>query len=103
MYLTYEFRNFRIREDMVDAIQGYIRHGWHPGDFLSAVIGNDLKEAVTRADDDNLRNLPAFVAYFYNEAPAACWGSPEKQREWLARPEFAGPPVEQGKFRGGKV
>lgn len=79
----YRFREFSIRPDMMGAIHRYIHHGLNPGHFLSAVIDNDLAEAVGRADDQNLRNLPAFVGYFYNEAPAACWGSKEKRIEWV--------------------
>lgn len=82
--MVYTFRHFHIREDMMDVIQRYIEHGIAPGHFLSAVLDNDLREAVGRADDENLANLPAFVGYFYNEAPSQCWGSPEKRRAWLA-------------------
>ena len=80
---TYEFRGFVIRPDMMEAIRDYIDKGWGPGGFLSAVICNDLREAVGRADDDNLANLPAFVAYFYNDAPSACWGNREKFEAYI--------------------
>jgi hypothetical protein len=40
-------------------------------------------ERVGRADDQNIKVLPAFVAYFYNEAPSQCWGSKEKMESWL--------------------
>lgn len=80
---SYFFRDFRIRPDMIDAILRYIDDRIEPGGFLTAVICNDLREAVGRADDGNLANLPAFVAYFYNEAPSNCWGSKEKMDAWL--------------------
>jgi hypothetical protein len=53
------------------------------GGFLEAVISNDLKEAVRRADDENMRNLPAYVAWLCNEAPESCWGSPENYKKWV--------------------
>jgi len=53
------------------------------GDFLTAVLHNNLTEAVARADDENIKNLPAFVGYLYNEAPSLCWGSKERVAEWL--------------------
>lgn len=81
----YRFRQWAIPDRMMGAIQRYIDRGINPGDFLTAVIDNNLKEAVSRADDENLENLPAFVAYFYNEAPGGCWGSPENRRAWLRR------------------
>jgi hypothetical protein len=80
---TYFFRDFRIRPDMLDAIQRYIDDRIPPGPFLTAVICNDLREAVWRADDDNLAHLPAFIGYLYNEAPACCWGSKEIMDRWL--------------------
>lgn len=77
------FREFHIPDRMMGGITRWIENGIQPGDFLWAVITNDLKDAVGRADDENLRNLPAYVSYFYNEAPAACWGSPEKAAAWI--------------------
>ena len=83
----YTYRQFYIPERMMGGILRYIEHRIEPGDFLAAVIRNDLKDACGRADDENLQNLPAFVAYFYNEAPSPCWGSPENMAEWLAGPQ----------------
>ena len=80
----YTWLNFSIPERMGDAILRYVREHIQPGDFLSAVICNDLKEACGRADDENLQNLPAYVAWFYNCAPIQCWGSYEQMKEWLA-------------------
>ncbi len=79
---VYTFRDFYIPAYMMGGIQRYINNGIPPGDFLTAVICNDLMEAVARADDTNIRNLPAYVAYFYNEAPSLCWGSKEKFDKW---------------------
>jgi hypothetical protein len=86
----YMFRDFYIRPDMLAAIRRYIDDRIPPGDFLTAVICNDLREATGRADDGNLLNLPAFVAYFYNEAPAACWGNAQKMEAWLERDDGSG-------------
>ena len=72
-----------VPPEMLAAIKRYIHGRVIPGDFLQAVICNDLTGAVGRADDDNLANLPAFVGYFYNEAPSRCWGSKEKMEAWL--------------------
>jgi len=81
----YSFRNFYIPERMMDGIRLYIDRGIEPGSFLTAIICNDLREAVGRADDENIGNIPAFVSYFYNEAPSPCWGSPERMDAWVAR------------------
>ena len=74
---------YQIPETMMGGIRRYIDFGIAPGGFLYAVICNDLKEAVGCADSENLANLPAFVFYFYNDAPSKCWGSPEKAKVWM--------------------
>ncbi len=79
----YEFRGFTIPARMLDAVNRYIQDGDPPGDFLTAVITNDLREAIARADDHNQINLPAYVAFLHNEAPSQCWGSPEKMKTWM--------------------
>ena len=86
MTIAYTFRGeFYIYDHMMLSIRKYIENRSQCGDFLSAVICNDLKKAVSFADETNLRNLPAYVGYFYNEAPSACWGSPKKMKEWLKK------------------
>lgn len=54
------------------------------GHFATAILSNDLREAVGRADTDHLRALPAIVAYVYNRLPIGCWGSPEAMDRWLS-------------------
>lgn len=79
----YSFQEFYIPDRMMPGIRRYIEEKIPPGDFLTAVIQNDLSEACGRADDENMRNLPAYAAYFYNNAPMSCWGSKEKMKAWL--------------------
>ena len=86
---AYTFRGFCIPERMMGGLTRYVEHGLQPGDFLTAVITNDLKEAVARADDENIKNLPAYVGWLYNEAPAACWGSREAMDAWIAQERAA--------------
>lgn len=81
--MAYEFNGFKIPERMMGGLRRYIDHGIVPGDFLCAVIENDLSEAVGRADSENMRNLPAYVGYLYNEAPRACWDSKEALVAWV--------------------
>lgn len=81
--MTYQFRGFEIPDYMMDGLDNYINHKIPPGHFLTAVLCNDLWEAVSRADDENVKNLPAYIGYLYNEAPSGCWGSFEKFEAWL--------------------
>ena len=83
--MTYKFHQYYISERMMDSIERYTTFHIRPEGFLQAVICNDLKEAIGRADDENMANLPAYIAYFYNDAPASCWGSKENMKLWLAQ------------------
>jgi len=80
---TFTFFGMTIPEHMHGPVRDYIEHGAPPGNFLEAILENNLTEAVGRADTENMRNIPALVAYLYNEAPAPCWGSPENVGAWL--------------------
>lgn len=79
----YCFQEFYIPERMMPSIKRYVEEGVKPGDFLTAVIENDLSEACGRADDENMRNLPAYAAYFYSETPGMCWGSEKAMTLWI--------------------
>ena len=79
----YTFRTFYIPERMLPGLQRYIEEHIPPGDFLREVICNNLRGAIDRADDENLENLPAYVAFLYNQASARCWGSKEKYEAWI--------------------
>ena len=81
----YTFRDWSIPDYMRGGIERYINDHIRPGSFLTAIISNDLKEAIFCADDFNLNNLPAYVAYFYNETDSRCWGSKEKMEAWIEK------------------
>lgn len=72
-----------LPEHMHDAMTNYLKHKIAPGSFLTAVLCNNLKDAVGRADHINLQYLPNIVSYCYNEIPSEAWGSPEKFDAWL--------------------
>lgn len=65
------------------AVERWVEHGGiDPDDFLHAVVTNNLKMAVLRADDQNIKLLPEWVEWFRWEAPAQCHGSVEEVRAW---------------------
>jgi len=72
-----------IPEHMHDAICLYYEQGVEPGDFLSAVINNDLKNAVGRADHINLPCLHHFVRWFYWNPPSGTWGYPGAVEDYI--------------------
>lgn len=65
-------------------MQRYIDQRAPAGSFGTAVLSNNLREACATADDFNRHALFEIVSWLYNEAPSACWGSPEKVQQWLA-------------------
>jgi hypothetical protein len=83
----YTFHGVSIPDYMAGGLERWIEHGIPPGDFLWAVLTNDLREAIGRADDTNIHALPAYVAYLYNAAPSQCWGSQERCIAWAKQHE----------------
>jgi hypothetical protein len=70
-----------------EGLARYIEERLPGGHFLTAVLSNDLREAVNRADQDNLAALGSIVQWLFWHAPSKCWGNPENVRDWLAREE----------------
>jgi hypothetical protein len=68
---------------VVDAIKRYVDSRLPPGGFVTAVLANDLRESLVRADHINRHYIREIVTYCWNEIPASCWGSYEKVDMWL--------------------
>ena len=73
----------RLPPHLQGGVRRYIEKGIPPGDFLTAVITNDLFLAIGHADDTSLAALRDIVRFFYNEVPSKCWGTPEKMKTWI--------------------
>lgn len=69
---------------MHGSIIRYVEDGIRPGDFLTAIICNDLTAAVGGADDMNKKRLANYVTWFVWYAPASCWGSKEAYEAWVS-------------------
>jgi LPS sulfotransferase NodH len=61
----------------------YLCEGIRPGDFLYAVLSNDLKSAVLKADHINKDKLADYVGFLYMSAEHRAWWSEEKVEAWL--------------------
>ena len=73
---------FPVATSIVEALQRYINYGIMPGDFLTAVLENNLSESVGRADLANGRNLRNIVCYIREHVPSNAWGSPKIVMEY---------------------
>jgi hypothetical protein len=80
-----------LPEHIREGVRLYIEDHIPPGDFLTAVIQNNLTQSFARADHINsermfdiVRRMFDIVRFFYTEAPSQCWGSKEQMDEWLA-------------------
>jgi hypothetical protein len=75
----------RMKASTKAGIDRYAATGCPVGGFLTAVLSNDLKNAVMRADDENSADLFEIVRYCYWEITSPCWGSPEIVRAWIQK------------------
>ncbi len=81
---AFTFRGMTIPPRMMGSLHAYVDHGHRTGGFLYAVLTNDLRRACETADDENMRIIPAYVAWLYTSAPSPCWGDPERVDAWIA-------------------
>ncbi len=65
----------------------YFSDGILPGGFLQAVLCNDLRAAVGRADPYSTAALGILVMFLVEHAPARAWGSREKVLAWTTTPD----------------
>ena len=85
--LKKEMKDFSMQGKQVPGhlqfgIINYIANGQIPGDFLTAVICNDLGKALAHADKTSMEGLPAVYGFFYNRAPSVCFGSEKNMENW---------------------
>tara|TARA_R110000824_G_scaffold167181_9_gene343998 strand:+ start:652 stop:963 length:312 start_codon:yes stop_codon:yes gene_type:complete len=75
---------------MLPPLYAYILDGKAPGHFLTAVICNNLRDAVNRADEENLNVLQVWIKLFYNHMPPECYGSQERMLAWMNKLNLRG-------------
>ena len=74
-----------IPEHMQEGVKRYLEEGIMPGDFLQAVLENNLVKAFDRADTINRECMFGCAKFLYNEMPGNSWGSPEKVRAYILK------------------
>lgn len=66
---------------VIQSLIDYVEQRQPTGDFLQAVLSNDLSDSVSR--NDGQTNLKELVKWIYNNAPSNCWGSREAYKQWI--------------------
>ena len=72
-----------MKQSTKDTIDNYVKYGYEPGGFVTAVLENNLMESMGRADMENREDIFEICEYVYNEIPAASHGSPQKVIDWM--------------------
>jgi hypothetical protein len=64
------------------AIDRWVRDATPTGHFLAAVLRNDLVDALGRADEGAIQQLPEIVRHLYNCCPGNCWRTQANIDSW---------------------
>ena len=67
----------------MDSLFRYVEERSRPGQFLHAVLCNQLREAVIHADEASRAVLRELVLFIYNYVPSPCHGSDQLVQLWL--------------------
>lgn len=78
----------KVPSHMWEAIEWWIEKGEpHPrtmGDFMRAVLLDELVESFARADHLNIRCMRGWAEFLHGYAPIGSWGSAEALEHWYA-------------------
>ena len=72
-----------IPDELTAALINYRDKRTHPGQFLAAVLSNDLQAAVLLATDESAACLRELVRWVANNLPAFAFGSRFKFDAWV--------------------
>lgn len=71
-----------VPHHMREGFRLWIENGILPGSFGTAILENNLSNAIGKADHINEQHIKSIVSWVYNYAPSDCWGSIEKVKKW---------------------
>lgn len=79
----------KVPEHLRDGLLRYVVDRIMPGDFLRAVLSNDLMRAFSYATPESRESLRDLVFWIYNYVTSRCWGSEEKVNQWVRAKEVS--------------
>ena len=68
---------------VLEAIHRYATKGYLPGSFTTAVLENNLVNAMAYADKDSKAGLEDIISFCKYEIPSRCWGSEKRVEFWV--------------------
>ena len=72
-----------MKATTIDGLMRYMEHGLKPGEFLTAVLENNLLAAMGQADEQNRADIFEICQFVYNKMPMNCHGSPAIVKTWV--------------------
>lgn len=75
----------KIPENILIEIGKYVKFGQPTGDFVKAILCNDLGETVSRASKDVINFIPLIVKYVFNRLPSCACGNEEFYNSWISQ------------------
>lgn len=75
----------RVAPHLIAGLTRYISDGVRPGQFLVAVLKDNLMEAMGRADEEAAVNLKEICTFLYTHSPSGCSGSEKKVEAWIKK------------------
>ncbi|MCK9435013.1 MAG: hypothetical protein M0R32_09400 [Candidatus Cloacimonetes bacterium] len=73
----------KIPPHMLEDLNRYATDHVLSGNFLYALLSNDLSKSFSYADSETMNAMYDYVQYVFNYLPLQCWGSKEKVDDWL--------------------
>lgn len=82
--LKYDKAYADIPANVYESLEAYLEYGHPPGDFLEAVLCNDLQRAVAHADEESAAALVPLAKLIFNRVPGDAHGSLMKVTAWIS-------------------
>ena len=73
-----------LPEYMLEGVIRFVLYGLRPGDFLCAMLQNDVRIALHHADGRNRSALATWLYWFERALPGQCWGTLARFETWAA-------------------
>lgn len=62
----------------------YVEYGRKPGDFLTAVLSNQLFQAFQKADSASKAGLDSLIHFIWKHVPVKCYGDARAVERWIS-------------------